>query len=69
MNAVTFLLVESPSGLWRVMRGGATILQGLKLGSAIKQARQAAREEHALGRPARVEMSCLEATIELANYA
>jgi len=67
---VTYSLKQSPEGLWCVCRLGFSLFSDLRLGAAIKLAREVARDEHLRsGRPVCVEMPGMGSSIRLAQYA
>jgi hypothetical protein len=67
---VTYMLKQSAEGLWNVSRSGVSLFSDLRLGSAIRLAREVARDEHLRsGRIVCVEMPGLESSIRLAKYS
>ena len=67
---IVYSLSESARGFWNVRRGGFSLFSDLRLGPAIKLARELARDEHQRsGRSACVEMPGPESCIRLAQYA
>lgn len=67
---VTYSLKQSLDGSWCVCRLGFSLFSDLRLGAAIKLAREVARDEHMRsGRSVCVEMPGTEASIRLAQYA
>lgn len=67
---VTYLLKQCPDGSWCVCRLGFSLFSDLRLGAAIKLAREVARDEHLRsGRSVCVEMPGTESNIRLAQYA
>jgi len=66
---IVFSLKESAAGQWSVCRGSITLFSQLRLGPAIRLAREVARDEHLRsGRNVCVEMPGPTSAIELANY-
>lgn len=66
---VTYSLRQSSDGLWCVCRSGFSLFSDLRLGAAIKLAREVARDEHLRsGRPVCVEMPGMGSSIRLAQY-
>lgn len=66
---ITYTVKQHEYGLWSVSCMGATLVDGLQLDHAIKQAREAARAEHrASGLTTRVEMHDADAIVPLASY-
>lgn len=67
---VTYTLKQSTDGSWCVCRLGFSLFSDLRLGSAIKLAREVARDEHIRsGRSVCVEMPGTDTSIRLAQYA
>jgi hypothetical protein len=67
---VTYSLEQSAEGHWSVCRAGFSLFNDLRLESAIKLAREVAREEYlSSGRAVCVEMPGPESTIRLAKYS
>lgn len=67
---VTYSLKQSTDGSWSVCRLGSSLFSDLRLGSAIKLAREVARDEHLRsGRSVCVEMPGTDTSIRLAQYA
>lgn len=67
---VTYLLKQCPDDSWCVCRLGFSLFSDLRLGAAIKLARELARDEHLRsGRSVCVEMPGTESNIRLAQYA
>lgn len=67
---VVYSLAQSTNGYWNVRRGGFSLFSDLRLGPAIKLARELARDEHErAGRACCVEMPGPASTIRLAQYA
>ena len=67
---VTYSLKQSQDGSWCVCRLGFSLFSELRLGSAIKLAREVARDEHQRsGRSVCVEMPGTDRSIRLAQYA
>ncbi|WP_027484704.1 hypothetical protein [Rhodanobacter sp. OR87] len=66
---IVYTVKQNESRLWCVCTMSATLADGLQLGPAIKQARDAARAEHLeSGLATRVEMHGAAAIVPLANY-
>jgi hypothetical protein len=66
---IVYTIKQDDDGKWSVRFFGAILVDGLQLGSAIKQARDAARVEHSRsGIPTCVEMRGAGPTVRLANY-
>ena len=66
---IVYTVKQNESGLWNVSYMGITLVDGLHLGPAITQARDAARAEHPdSGLTTRVEMHDADAIVPLANY-
>ena len=66
---IVYTVKQNENGLWSVAYMGITLADGLHLGPAITQAREAARAEHLdSGLTTRVEMHGADAIIPLANY-
>jgi hypothetical protein len=66
---IVYAIKQNESGLWNVSYMGITLADGLHLGPAITQARDAARAEHLdSGLTTRVEMHDADAIVPLANY-
>jgi hypothetical protein len=67
---VTYSLKQSPEGLWSVSRSGFHLFSDLRLGPAIRLAREVARDEHLRsGRIVCVEMPGPESSIRLAKFS
>lgn len=67
---VTYSLKQSLDGSWCVGRLGFSLFSNLRLGEAIRLAREVARDEHVRsGRSVCVEMPGTDACIRLAQYA
>ncbi|MDR3446624.1 MAG: hypothetical protein P4L97_15285 [Dyella sp.] len=67
---VTYSLKQCPDGSWCVCRLGFSLFNDLRLGAAIKLAREVARDEHLRsGRSVCVEMPGTDGAIRLAQYA
>ncbi|AIF47897.1 hypothetical protein [Dyella japonica] len=67
---VTYSLKQCADGSWSVCRLGFSLFSDLRLGAAIKLAREVARDEHLRsGRSVCVEMPGVENAIRLAQYA
>ncbi|QNK01015.1 hypothetical protein [Dyella telluris] len=67
---VTYSLKQLQDGSWCVCRLGFSLFSDLRLGAAIKLAREVARDEHLRsGRSVCVEMPGMESAIRLAQYA
>jgi hypothetical protein len=66
---VTYSLKQSTDGRWSVCRSGFTLFSGLRLGPAIRLAREVARDEHLRSsRTVYVEMPGTESSIRLAYF-
>lgn len=66
---IVYTVKQNESGLWSVSYMGVTLEDGLHLGPAIKQARDAARAEHLdSGLATRVEMLGADMIVPLVNY-
>jgi hypothetical protein len=66
---ILYTVKQSESGLWCIRYMGTTLADGLQLGPAIKQARNAARAEHLdSGLATRVEMHGADTIVPLADY-
>lgn len=66
---ITYSLKQSVEGVWSISRSGFSLFSDLRLGPAIKLAREVARDEHLRsGRVVRVEMPGPSANIRLAQY-
>ncbi|KRE90804.1 hypothetical protein ASG87_01320 [Frateuria sp. Soil773] len=66
---IVFSLKECAGGQWSVCRGSITLFSQLRLGPAIRLAREVARDEHLRsGRSVSVELPGPTSAIELANY-
>jgi hypothetical protein len=66
---IVYAVKQNESGLWCVSYAGSTLADGLQLGAAIRQARDAARTEHLeSGLVTRVEMHSADAIVPLAHY-
>ena len=66
---IVYAVKPNESGLWCIRYMSVTLADGLQLGPAIKQARDAARAEHLeSGLATRVEMHGADAIVLLANY-
>jgi hypothetical protein len=66
---IVYTVRQNKCGLWSVSCVSVTLADGLQLGPAIKQARNAARTEHlASGLITRVEMHGDAAVVLLASY-
>lgn len=66
---IVYTVKQNENGLWSVSYMGITLVDGLYLGPAITQARDAARTEHLdSGLPTRVEMHGADAIVPLADY-
>ena len=64
-----YTVKQNESGRWSVSYMGVALADGLQLGPAIKQARNAARAEHLKsGLTTRVEMHGADAIVPLANF-
>ena len=67
---VTYSLKQDLNGDWTICRERAALFRQMRLGPAIKLAREAARDEHLRsGRSTRVEMPGPTSVIRLAQYA
>jgi hypothetical protein len=67
---IVFSLKERHGGQWCICRGSITLFSQLRLGPAIKLAREAARDEHLrTGRTVTVELPGPPSKIVLANYS
>jgi hypothetical protein len=68
-HMIVYTVKQSESGLWGVSYMGTTLSDGLQLGAAIRQARDAARTEHfESGLVTRVEMHGTDVIVPLAHY-
>jgi hypothetical protein len=68
MNIV-ISLVECPDGTWSVCRDAVALLTRLRLGPAIKHARELARDQHGrTGERVSVILTGSQPTIQLACY-
>ncbi|WP_266158508.1 hypothetical protein [Dyella silvatica] len=66
---ITYSLKQSVEGVWSISRSGFSLFSDLRLGPAIKLAREVARDEHLRsGRIVRVEMPGPSTNIRLAQY-
>ncbi|SHM46056.1 hypothetical protein SAMN05428972_3651 [Rhodanobacter sp. OK091] len=69
LRMILYTVKQNESGLWCIRYMSITLADGLQLGPAIKQARNAARAEHLdSGLATRVEMHGADAIVPLANY-
>lgn len=69
MNNIVISLVECPDGTWNVCRESLVLLGQLRLGPAIKHARELARDEHRrTGERVSVMLTGSQPTIQLACY-
>jgi hypothetical protein len=66
---IIYTLSQNDDDQWSICCMGSALVDGLQLGPAIKQARDAARAEHAgSGLPTCVEMRGAGAVVRLASY-
>ena len=66
---IVYTVKQNESGLWNVSYMGVMLADGLHLGPAITQARDASRAEHlGSGLTTRVEKHGADAIVPLANY-
>lgn len=66
---IVYTVKQNDNGLWNVSYMGVMLADGLHLGRAITQARDAARAEHLdSGLATRVEMHDANAIVPLAHY-
>lgn len=68
--SIVFNIMEDTNGLWRICRGDVSVLDDLPFASAIRHARQLARDLHAATRtPTKVVLSSPEFEVILAQHA
>jgi hypothetical protein len=69
LRMILFTVKPNATGQWCIQSIGATLADGLQLGAAIRQARDAARMEHLQsGLVTRVEMHGTDVIVPLAHY-
>jgi hypothetical protein len=68
-HTIVYVIRQQADGMWSIGRADSILVDGLKLGPAILQARKMARAEHLeSGAPTCVEMHGVDDPVRLGNY-